>query len=418
MGKLFSGPFHLCALLSLAAGFAQPPQVRRVIPNDPLFALQSSFFNPSATQVRFPAARAGRQDVELPAQPGLDLNITPAWTITTGSRSTIVAVLDDGFFYQHEDIRDNIWRNPGETGSGANGRSKSTNGIDDDGNGFIDDVVGWDFAFEDPDPDAYVFDGMDRGRIQPYWHSIPALGIIGARGNNGIGVAGINWDTSMMLLKIGAQGTPRGEIDLQRKVRAARAIRYAVDNGARVINWSGFVSDKNPADLLQLRDAFGYAEQHGVLIVVAAGNSTVDLDLPANAGYPESFTNRNIIRVAEINFSGELDRNSGRDRISGSNYGRRSVEIAAIARNYTTWVRNGISTYDLAGGTSSSAPVVTGVAALVFSVRPDLTAEQVKQILMDSARRLPALEGKLVTEGAVDAYAAVAAALRFGRNPE
>ncbi|HNY40081.1 MAG TPA: hypothetical protein PKJ41_06790 [Bryobacteraceae bacterium] len=129
MGKLISGPFPLCALLSLAAGFAQPPQVRRVIPNDPLFALQSSFFNPSATQVRFPAARAGRQDVELPAQPGLDLNITPAWTITTGSRSTIVAVLDDGFFYQHEDIRDNIWRNPGETGSGANGQPKSTNGI-------------------------------------------------------------------------------------------------------------------------------------------------------------------------------------------------------------------------------------------------------------------------------------------------
>ncbi|MBI5282786.1 MAG: S8 family serine peptidase [Candidatus Solibacter usitatus] len=416
MGNLFYGPFRVYALLSLASGLDQVPHAERVLPNDPLFPLQYSFYNPSTTQVRFPATRAGRQVVELAAQPDLDLGITKAWTLTTGSRSTIVAVLDDGFFYQHEDIRDNVWRNPGETGTDATGRPKQTNGIDDDGNGFVDDVVGWDFAFDDPDPDAYVFDGMDRDRIQPFWHGISALGIIGARGNNGIGVAGINWDTSMMLLKIGAQGTRRGEIDPQRKVRAARAIRYAVDNGARVINWSGFVGDKSLSDLRQLKDAFDYAEQRGVLIVLAAGNSSVDLDLPANVGYPEAFTNRNLIRVAEINFEGDLDRNSGRDRISGSNFGRRSVEIAAIARNYTTTVRNGLSAYDLAGGTSSSAPVVTGVAALVFSVRPDLTAEQVKQILLDSARRLPALKGKLVAEGVIDAYAAVTAALRFDRQ--
>lgn len=416
MGKMSKGPFRVYALLGLTVGLAQPPQVRRTHPNDPLFHLQFSLFNPSATQVRFPSTRAGRPDVNLPARPDLDLNITQAWAITTGSRSAIVAILDDGFFYQHEDLIDNIWRNPGETGADASGRPKPSNGIDDDGNGFIDDVVGWDFAFDDAEPDAYVFDGMDRNRIQPSWHATTAMGIIGARGNNGIGVAGINWDTSMMLLKIGAQGTPRGEIDLQRKVRAARAIRYAVDKGARVINWSGFVDDKSLSDLRQLRDAFDYAEERGVLIILAAGNSTVDLDLPANTGYPASFANRNIIRVAEINFEGELDRNSGPARISGSNFGRHSVEIAAIARNYTTWVRNGLSTYGLAGGTSSSAPVVTGVAALIFSLRPDLSAMQVKQILLDSARRLPALEGKLVVGGVVDAHAAVVAGLRFNRQ--
>jgi subtilisin family serine protease len=416
MAKMLNGLFGVCAILSLTVGLAQPPQVKSIIPNDPLFHRQFSYFNPVTTQVRFPSTRAGRPDVDLSAQPDLDLNITKAWAVTTGSRSTIVAILDDGFFYQHEDLRDNIWHNPGETGTDASGRPKESNGIDDDGNGFIDDVVGWDFAFNDPDPDAYVFDGMDRNRIQPFWHATTAMGIIGARGNNGIGVAGINWDTSMMLLKIGMQGTSRGEIDLQRKVRAARAIRYAVDNRARVINWSGFVEDKRLADLRELKDAFDYAEQREVLIILAAGNSSVDLDLPANAGYPESFTNRNIIRVAEINFEGDLDRNSGRDRISGSNFGRHSVEIAAIARNYTTWVRNGLSTYDLAGGTSSSAPVVTGVAALVFSVRPDLTAEQVKKILLDSARRLPALEGKLVSGGIIDAYAAVTTALKFNRS--
>ena len=103
----------------------------------------------------------------------------------------------------------------------ATGHAKETNGVDDDENGYVDDVMGWDFAFDDPDPDCYIFDGMDRTRIQPYWHSISALGIIGARGNNGIGVAGINWDVSLMLLKIGAQGIGRDEKDTLRPGRAA-----------------------------------------------------------------------------------------------------------------------------------------------------------------------------------------------------
>lgn len=289
MNSINLGQLLICTLLGHA--LAQPPKPAHIIPNDPLFRLQYSFFNPNQNSVRFPAARAGQPDVEMPATPELDLAVTKAWTLTTGSRSVMVALLDDGFFYQHEDIRDNIWKNPGETGTDATGRPKETNGVDDEGNGFIDDVAGWDFAFDDPDPDAYVFDGMDRTRIQPFWHSISALGIIGAKGNNGTGVAGINWDLSMMLLKIGAQGIRRGETDTNRKTRAARAIRYAVDNGARVINWSGFVEDKS--NLEELREAFEYAEQYGVLIVVAAGNSGLDLDVPGNAGYPGSFTNSN-----------------------------------------------------------------------------------------------------------------------------
>lgn len=112
--------------------------------------------------------------------------------------------LDDGFFCWHEDIAPNVWQNPGETGADDRGRDRRTNGVDDDRNGFVDDVVGWDFVCEDPDPDHYVYDGKDRTRTQPYWHSISALGIIGAKGDNGIGVAGINWTVSLMRLKIGA----------------------------------------------------------------------------------------------------------------------------------------------------------------------------------------------------------------------
>jgi thermitase len=384
--------------------FAVPGQPQVVVPNDPLFHLQKSFSNPGDKLVRF-HSRALGPDVEFAALPGFDLNITRAWAITKGSRSVIVAVLDDGFYYQHEDVRDNIWRNAGESGIDARGRAKETNGVDDDGNGYVDDVMGYDFAFNDPDPDAYVFYGMDRDRIQPYWHSIPALGIIGARGNNGIGVAGINWETSLMLLKIGAQGVRRGEVDLRRKELAAKAIRYAVDNGARVVNWSGFVDDKDPVRMRPLKEAFDYAEARGVLIVLAAGNNGTDFDLPQNAVYPQAFKNQNILRVAEVNFLGELE--------STSTFGHRTVHVGAIAKNFTTTVINGRSAYDVVpGGTSNSAPVATGVAALIFSIRPDLSGQQVKRILTKSVRRVPGLERKLVTGGVIDAFAAVTYAMR------
>jgi thermitase len=385
--------------------FALPGQSQVVLPNDPLFHLQKSFSNPADRLVQFHSRALGRPDIEFAALPGFDLNITKAWALTTGSRSVIVAVLDDGFFYQHEDVRDNIWLNAGESGIDARGRPKEINGVDDDGNGYVDDVVGYDFAFNDPDPDAYVFYGMDRDRIQPYWHSIPALGIIGARGNNGIGVAGINWETSLMLLKIGAQGLRRGEVDLRRKELAAKAIRYAVDNGARVVNWSGFVDDKDPVRMRPLKEAFDYAEARGVLIVLAAGNNGTDFDLPQNAVYPQNFKNENILRVAEVNFLGELE--------STSTFGHRTVHVGAIAKNFTTTVVHGRSAYDIvSGGTSNSAPVATGVAALLFSIRPDLRGQQVKEILMRSVRRVSSLEQKLVTGGVIDAFAAVTYAMR------
>ena len=385
------------------------------IPNDPLFRYQFSFSNPGGT-ITIPINSYGPRFERFPAAVGIDANVTKAWALTTGSKAVVVAILDDGFFYQHEDLRDNIWHNPGETGLDGNGLRKETNGVDDDHNGFVDDVVGWDFAFDDPDPDCYVFDGMRKDRIQPYDHSTPALGIIGAKGNNGIGIAGVNWDVSMMLLKIGAQGISRGEIDTQRKLRAARAIRYAVDNGARVINWSGFVGDKDVAVLSDLQAAFDYAESKGVLIVLSAGNAGRDHDAPGNPVFPQSFKNGNILRVAEVTFEGRLDELSGRDRISSSDYGRATVHLAAIGRNYSTAVRHGRSVYRISGGTSDSAPVVTGVAGLVLAVRPDLKAEQIKKILIQSATRLPPLESKLVSGGIVNAFGAVKLALSYPRQ--
>ncbi len=381
----------------------------RVIPNDPFFKYQVSFLNPGG---KIPIERTSIKPSPeiLDAAAGIDADITRAWTISTGSRKVIVAVLDDGFFYNHEDLIGNIWANPGESGPDASGHPKETNRVDDDGNGCVDDVMGWDFAFDDPDPDCYVFDGMRRDRIQPYWHSISALGIIGARGNNGLGVAGINWDLSMMLLKIGAQGIGRDEKDTLRPGRAAKAIRYAADNGARVINWSGFVSDPSPQSLAELEAAIGYAGTKGVLLVVGAGNSGLDIDREENSTYPACFSLDNILTVAMIDFRGGLVRYKAGERWLGSNYGSRNVDIAALDENFTTDVENGRSAYRLSAGTSNSGPVVAGVAALTLSVKPDLDARALKKILMDTATPLPALDEKVACGGMVNAYRALLAA--------
>lgn len=393
------------ALLSVAAALAGAGSPR-VTPDDPFFRYQISFASPGGIQ-KIPTFSFRPSLQQYSTRPGVDHDIVRAWSITTGSKGVVAAVLDDGFFYQHEDVVENIWRNPGETGVDATGHRMESNGVDDDHDGYVDDVVGWDFAFDDPDPDAYVFDGMDVSRIQPYSHSIPALGIIGARGNNGIGVAGINWKISMMLLKIGAQGVKRGEIDLARVDRAVKAIHYAVDHGAKVINWSGFVDDRRTEKLASLKAAIEYAGRHGVLLVVAAGNSMDNIDNDEICTYPVCFDEPNMLTVGEIGFDGELDAYSGPDRISGSNYGVHRVHITAIARNFTTDVHNGLSVYRMAGGTSNAAPVVTGIAALVLAIRPELKAVELKKILMDSARSLPSLAGKISSGGLVDAYGAL-----------
>lgn len=381
----------------------------RVIPNDPFFRYQVSFLNPGG---RIPIERTSIKPspITLDAANGIDPDVTRAWTISTGSKKIVVAVLDDGFFYDHEDLAGNIWTNPGESGPDATGHPRETNGVDDDGNGYADDVMGWDFAFDDPDPDCYVFDGMRKDRIQPYWHSISALGIIGARGNNGTGVAGINWDVSMMLLKIGAQGIGRDEKDTARPGRAAKAIRYAAGNGARVINWSGFVTDPTPESLAELKAAIAYAGEKNVLLVVGAGNSGLDVDRPENFTYPACFPLDNILTVAMIDFRGGLVRYKAGERRLGSNFGSRNVDIAAIDENFTTDVENGRSTYRLGGGTSCSGPVVAGIAALTLSVRPGLDALALKRILMETATPLPALGGKVACGGWVNAYKALLAA--------
>jgi subtilisin family serine protease len=395
----------LPAVLLAAVATAQ----ERIIPNDPYYRSQITFHAAAGEAVVSDrSSREGTHTYQVGA--GVTLDMERAWAITTGSKSVVVAILDDGFCYEMPDVRDNIWHNPGESGADRSGLAKETNGKDDDGNGYVDDVIGWDFVFDTPDPSCYVFDGMDRNRIAPYWHSLHAMGIIGAKGNNGIGVAGINWNVSMMLLRIGVQGIGRNEIDTRRVDRVIRAIRYAADNGARVLNDSGFVQGAPPEKLRELREAIDYAGKRNLLLVAGAGNDKNDLDDDANCKYqPQCFEAPNLMKVAEADFSGGLYVASP-PWIGGSNFGARRVEIAAIGANFTTGIQNGLPIYEITGGTSNAGPVVAGVAALMLAVNPGLTAIELKQLLLESATPVAALRGKVACGGIVNAYRAVVAA--------
>jgi subtilisin family serine protease len=387
-----------------------PVTAQKRRPDDPLFDRQVSFGAPGGL-VSFDRCSWKASPIEFQTVKNIDLNILGAWAITTGSRDVVVAIIDDGFAYWHEDLRENIWHNPGESGPDESGYPRESNGRDDDQNGYVDDVIGYDFPFSDPDPDPYIFDGRFDNKIAVYAHSTPAMGIIGACGDNGLGVAGINWEVSLMLLKIGAQGTALDPDGLRRVEWAAEAIRYAVDNGARAINWSGFVRPTEPGQLVPIKEALDYANRAGVLLITAAGNDRKDIDLPENYGFPCSEDYDNLIVVAEVDFDGSLYVVPKDSRyIGGSNFGARNVDIAALAQNYTTTIRENVSTYYIAGGTSNACPVVTGVAALIWSIRPDLTGPEVKQILIRSAQRMPGLAGKIVCGGIVDATAALVVA--------
>ncbi|MFB0519525.1 MAG: S8 family peptidase [Acidobacteriota bacterium] len=396
---------------------------KEAVPDDPYFKWQFALHNPggkySLPRVFF---RSRMQEVIL--NEDVDIDAPEAWGITTGSRGVIVAILDDGFHYRHQDLVDNLWHNPGETGVDAKGNPKENNGIDDDHNGYIDDLVGYDFVFDDADPDPYIFDGKDQSKVSPYWHGTECAGIIGARGNNGRGIAGINWKVSLMYLKIGAQGDPSREDYASRDMAqyATRAIRYAADMGARIINWSGFVSMATPEEFEELKEAIDYAAEKGMLLVTGAGNYALNLDEIEDPQTVEERFNvlslPNILRVACVDLEGNLETYYSYGRKFGSNYGKKRVDMAAPGAYIPTTMimSNGQDGYRLFGGTSAAAPIVSGVAALVLSVNPDLTPSELKELLVETCQPVESIGDTVRSGGMVNAYQAVMKAQEMGKR--
>jgi subtilisin family serine protease len=320
---------------------------------------------------------------------GLEKIAAPAaWTRTTGERGVVVAVVDDGVALDHPDLAPNIWRNPSEL---------EGNRQDDDGDGFVNDVNGWDFVDDDGDP-APAASGEER------WHGTHVAGTIGAAGDNRIGVAGVSWKVSLMALR--AIGPSGGRSD-----HLAKAIDFASEHGARVINasWGGNGSSQ------VIASAIARASRKGVLFVAAAGNESA-----ASPSFPANLRLDNIISVGATGPD---------DRLAA--FSDRGAMVAAPGVGILSTTAPG--RYESYDGTSMAAPHVAGIAALLWAAHPQASVAQVRKAILgstvpvrgvqhgrvDASRALAALDRETTPDAPALRLSrdALAFAVRYGRLP-
>lgn len=277
------------------------------------------------------------------------INIPEAWEIEKGSDDVIIAVVDTGVDYNHEDLKSRIW---------ANSKEIPNNNIDDDGNGYVDDIRGWDFYDSPNIPSDGDYLDRDNDPMDEKSHGTIVAGIIGAIPDNSIGIAGITWNCQIMPLRAGNRYFEDDDL--------CSAIVYAVDNGANIINMSWGGDEFSYV----IRDATKYAYDRGCVLVAAAGN-----DNEAKVIYPATFEH-----VISVGASDKQDK-----RASFSNYGAGIDIIAPGDRVFGTVPKNHYSDWS---GTSMSAPVVSGVIALMLSKRPSLNNRDIAQILKSSVDKI------------------------------
>jgi subtilisin family serine protease len=293
-----------------------------------------------------------------------------AWAVGhTGSSSIFVGVIDEGAMYSHEDLSANFWTNPYDP----------VDGLDNDGNGYTDDIHGWDFVGNDNS----TFDGISDD------HGTHVSGTIGARGGNGKGVAGVNWKVTIISAKfLGKNGGTTANaikaIDYITDLKLIHGLNLPVTNNS----WSGGGFSQ------ALKSAIARANNANILFVAAAGNSGNNID--ATPTYPASYSNANIIAVAAIDSKGNL--------ASWSNYGSTSVDLGApgVGVNSTLPARSGgsiISSYGSYSGTSMATPHVTGAAALYAATHFGATAAQIKNAILSATVPTASLAGKTVAGG-------------------
>ena len=321
--------------------------------------------------------------IQVQAVPGIDIGAEEAWSLYDGgSRDVVVALVDTGIDYTHEDLAGRIWINQDEIPG---------NGIDDDGNGYIDDVYGWNFYSGTND----VYAGTEDT------HGTHGAGTIAANAGNGVGIAGIVQSDHVKVMAVKALGGSDGS---GTTASIIQAIQYAEANGAQICNLSLGSSQNDPA-------LYRIIAESSMLFVVAAGNDGTDLE--TSPSYPASYDLDNLISVANIRYDGELD--------PTSSYGAASVDLAAPGSYILSTTPGG--TYSYMTGTSMAAPMVSAAAAMVYSAFPNATLADVKDILLASVQKLDSLSDRTATGGMLDlgaamAYAATASTGRTWAEPD
>jgi large repetitive protein len=300
--------------------------------------------------------------------PDADIDAVEAWDKTTGNVSVVIGIIDTGIDYKHQDLQGNIWENAAE----ANGKKN----VDDDNNGYVDDICGWNFYSNTANP------------RDDHSHGTHVAGTIGARGNNGKGVSGVSWNVKMVPLKfLGSMGSGSTS-------GAIAAISYAnrIPNLIATNNsWGGGGFSQ------ALKDAIDEAAQRDILFIAAAGNNATNIDITPS--YPASYNCPNMIAVAAT------DRN---DELAGfSNYGKRTVHIGAPGDEiYSSVLKNKYASYR---GTSMAAPHVTGTCVLLKSLFPQLSMLQVKDKILTMSDPKPSLTTKTITGARLNANGSMTA---------
>jgi len=340
------------------------------IPNDPLFSQQWWLSN------------TGQNVQGQLGTIGADMNVIPAWDTTIGSRDVIVAVIDTGIDISHPDLIPNLWTNPGEIAG---------NGLDDDGNGFVDDVHGFDFGEGDGNPQDVE------------GHGTAVAGVIGAQGNNAQGVVGVNWNVSIMGLKI---ADAFGQLSLDAIVAAHEYATMMIGRGTNIVasnnSYGGyqpaFYADA-PAGFDAERDAIeAFVSTGRATFVAAAGNDQFDNDNPNFTSFPSSYNIPGVISVAAT------DNN---DALAGfTNFGQQTVTLAAPGLNvFTTSVGGG---YQFISGTSFSSPAVAGAVALLQAAYRETHNGQnaspvaIREALINGSDLKAAMQGKVQSGGRVN----------------
>jgi subtilisin family serine protease len=348
-------------LISTAAARGESMHASAIVPNDPSFGLQWGSEN-TGQSVPFQESEEALGPA-APGTPGDDDGALAAWQVSTGSRSIVIGETDTGVDYEHPDLAANIWSNPGTVGGCAAG----THGYD-----VLNKTC-------DPMDDNTTYDG----------HGTHVAGIMGAVGGNGIGVAGIDWQTTILPVKwlnAGGWGETSGLIEALQWLVAAKQAGVNI----RVVNDSAtFVGTAFSQALSNEIDTLG---ANNILFVTAAGNTGEDDDELADRRYPCGYDRPTEICVTADNDDDQLP--------SWANYGAKTVDLAAPGVSVYSTLRGGAYGY-LSGG-SMAAPQVSGAAALILSVEPSLSVTELKADILDNVQAEPALTGKVISGGTLD----------------